>query len=427
MANDGSQGLWKGLYKPEKGGRLSDVPVPIGGETIKSFFVGWAKMIPSGLDTIRYGLTSIHQRLGGGDALQGRSVVIISDTTWSATAALVLGAELPPGFEQVPVRYVGVGLMPLCWAAPERPPWGSGLPCDNSEESRARNMAVYSQIYVNEVEALARWMLDAVDTDDSLDALYERYDKRGSVRHPFQDSSTICHDVVLQIGLPVFGLQTPHDPPHLKYLGFFPAKPSPPDLVFPAWYKEVLDNSASQAATKTDRKRIVLVAQGTEVLNHSETVVPCLRGLANQKDTLVIAILCKKGATLAEHMALFENGTLPSNARVVDYFPYDAILAHADVFVSNSGFGGVGHAIANAVPMVQCGSVFDKGDIGQRVKHAGLGAYLPDEARTPEAIAAAVQEVWAHPQYKQCALKLSAESQAYDPFQIVEKEVLGLS
>ncbi|KAK2616164.1 hypothetical protein N8I77_002871 [Diaporthe amygdali] len=381
-------------------------------------------MVPSGLDTIRYGLTTIWHRLGGGDALKGRSLVIISDQTWSATVALVLGAELPQGFEGAPVRYVGISLMPLCWAAPERPPWGSGLPYDTSEEGKQRNVEAYSNVCVDEVEALARWMLEAADTDRPLDELYDRYDKSGSVSHPFQDSTTICHDVLLQVGLPSFDPRAPTDPSHIKYFGFFPAKPSPQDLKFPEWYNEVLENSSSKAAANTGRKRIVFVAQGTEVRNHRETIVPCIRGLANRQDTLVIAVLCQKGATLDQHLAFFEDNALPDNARVVDYFPYDAVLAHADVFVSNSGYGGVGHAIANAVPMVQCGSVFDKGDIGRRVEYSGLGAYLPDESRTPEAIAAAVQEVLTQPKYKQRASELSAESQSYDPLKIIEREIL---
>lgn len=382
-------------------------------------------MIPSGLDNIRYGLTSIWHRLGGGDVLKGRKLTIISDTTWSATVALVLGAELPQGYEHTQVRYVGISLMPLCWAAPERPPWGSGLSCDTSDEGKRRNVAAYGQQCIEDVESLARWMLEAVDADKSVDELYARYDTSGRVSHPFQDSATICHDVVLQIGLPIFAVKTENHPPHIKYLGFLPPKPSPSDLVLPDWYQEVVDNSSRKAATKTGRKRIIFVAQGTEVLDHRETIIPCFQGLASRKDVLVIAVLCKRDATLDQHLGLFEGGVLPDNVRVVDYFPYDAILEHADVFVSNSGFGGVGHAIANAVPMVQCGSVFDKGDIGRRVEYSELGVYLPDEARTPDKIAAAVHEVLTLPKYRQRALELSAECQAYDPYKIMEQEVLA--
>lgn len=134
-------------------------------------------------------------------------------------------------------------------------------------------------------------------------------------------------------------------------------------------------NSASKAGSTINRKRIILVAQGTEILDHSETVVLTLRGLANQPDTLVIAILCQRGATLGPHLAQFDNPDhrLPANARVVDYFPYDAVLAHADAFVSNSGFGGV---------------------LGQE-------------------------------KYKLRAAELSAESKTYNPVKIVEKAVLG--
>lgn len=382
-------------------------------------------MIPSGLDTLRYGLTTIRNRLGGGDVLKGRSLVILSDTSWSGTVPLVLGADLPEGCEGVQVRFVGISLMPLCWAAAERPPWGSGLPYDVSEEGIKRNVDAYSRQYIDEVEALARWMLEAVNTSKPLDALYEEHDKTKSVCHPFQDSSTICHDVALQVGLPSFEFKAAHDPPHIKYCGFLRPKPPPPDLVLPEWYQEVLENSSSSAASKPGRKRVVFVAQGTEVLDHRETVVPCIRGLANRQDILVIAVLCQKGATLNEHMDLFDGGALPANARVIDYFSYDAILAHADVFVSNSGYGGVGHAIANSVPLVQCGSIFDKADIGRRVEYSGIGVYLPDQSRTPEAIAAAVQVVLTEPQYKQRVSELRAESLTYDPFEIVEREILA--
>lgn len=384
-------------------------------------------MIPSGLDTLRYGLTTIRNRLGGGDVLKGRSVVILSDTSWSGTVPLVLGADLPEGLEDVPVRYVGISLMPLCWAAPERPPWGSGLPYDISEEGIKRNTDAYRAQYIDDVEALARWMLEAVNTSRPVDELYEQHDKTGSVCHPFQDSSTICHDVVLQVGLPSFEFKAEYDPPNIKYCGFLRPKPTHPNLQFPEWYEEVLQNSVSAAASKPGCKRIVFVAQGTEVLDHRETIVPCLRGLSSQQDLLVIAVLCQKGETLDQHMGLFEGGTLPANARVIDYFPYDAVLAHADIFVSNSGYGGVGHAIANCVPLVQCGSIFDKADIGRRVEYSGLGVYLPDQSRTPEAIAGAVQEVLAQPKYKRRALELRSESQTYDPFSIIEREILESS
>lgn len=367
--------------------------------------------------------------------MKGRSLVILSDTTWSGTVALTLGASLPEGFEAVRVKYVGLSLMPLCWSAPERPPWGSGLAYDASEEGIRRNVEAYSKQYIEEVELLARWMLEAVNTSKPLDSLYARHDRVGAVCHPFQDSSTICHDVVLQLGLPSFEFKAAHDPPHIKYCGSLPASPPPPDMVRPDWYAEVVENSASAApaaaastattTTRNDRKRIVFVAQGTEVRDHSETIVPCLRGLAGRPDTLVVAVLCQKGATLDAHLGLFEGGALPRNARVVDYLPYDAVLAHADVFVSNSGFGGVGHAIANAVPLVQCGSVFDKADIGRRVEYSGLGVYLPDTARTAAAIAAAVDEVCGRAQYKQRALALRAEARTYDPLKIIEQELLA--
>lgn len=60
--------------------------------------------------------------------LKDRSLVTLPDTSWYGIVPLVLGADLPEGYEDVQIRCVGINSRPLCWAAPERPPWGSGLP-----------------------------------------------------------------------------------------------------------------------------------------------------------------------------------------------------------------------------------------------------------------------------------------------------------
>jgi UDP:flavonoid glycosyltransferase YjiC (YdhE family) len=159
----------------------------------------------------------------------------------------------------------------------------------------------------------------------------------------------------------------PNEPAHLTFAGSLPPKPIPSDLNYPDWYSEVLENSSSSAAGKPGRrKRIVFVAQGTVVLDHRDLLVPCIRGLAGRDDVPVIAVLCQKRTNIDKHLNLFDGARLPQNARVIDYFPYDAILPHADVFASNSGYGGLAHAVSQAVPVVQVGDVFDKPDIGRK-------------------------------------------------------------
>lgn len=419
-------GLWGAMEDYTKWGDIIAAKTPE--ERLRiSLSDGFVRLLPSGLESVRAALTSIRTRLGGGDVLRGRTVVILSDTCLSATLPLKLGADLPQGYEAVTLKTVGIGLVPRFWAAPERPPWGAGMAYDVSEEGIVRALEAHTSKWDEVAEERARWVLGAMNCSKSVDELYGEYDK-GSMgfRRPFWDASTVCHDVVFQMGLPSFEFPVPNEPAHLKFAGSLPPKPIPSDLQYPDWYSEVLENSSSSAG-KPGRNKIVFVAQGTEVLDHRDLLVPCLKGLAGREDVLVVGVLCQKGATLDKHLSLFEGGKLPSNARVIDYFPYDAILPHADVFASNSGYGGLTHAVAQAVPVVQAGDVFDKPDIGRRVEYSGLGVFLANSPPTPEAVATAVKEVLAEDKYKKRALSLQAKSREYDPLQIIEDGIRALS
>lgn len=419
-------GLWGAMEDYSKWGDI--IRAQTAEERLRiSLSDGFVRLLPSGLESVRHALAGIRERLGGGDVLRGRTVVVLSDTCFSGTLPLKLGTDLPQGYEGVSLKTVGIGLVPRYWAAPERPPWGSGLPYDVSEDGISRNLEAHARKWDQTAEDRARWVLGAMNCSKSVDELYEEYDKgSAAVRRPFWDASTVCHDVVLQMGLPSFEFPVPNEPAHLKFAGSLPPKPIPSDLAYPDWYSEILENSSSSAA-KPGRKRIVFVAQGTEVLDHRDLLIPCVKGLAGREDILVVAVLCQKGATIDKHLSLFDGGKLPDNARVIDYFPYDAILPHADVFASNSGYGGLTHAVAQAVPVVQAGDVFDKPDIGRRVEYSGLGVFLPTSPPTPEAVAAAVDEVLVQEKYKKRALSLQAQSREYDPLQIIENEIRTLS
>ena len=82
-----------------------------------------------------------------------------------------------------------------------------------------------------------------------------------------------------------------------------------------------------------------MVAQGTMELDYDLLVMPTIRAFAERPDVLVVAILCTRGATLDSKLADLPQGRLPPNVHVVDHFPYDAVLEHADVFVSQGGYG----------------------------------------------------------------------------------------
>jgi UDP:flavonoid glycosyltransferase YjiC (YdhE family) len=61
----------------------------------------------------------------------------------------------------------------------------------------------------------------------------------------------------------------------------------------------------------------------------------------------------------------------------------------------------------------------------ERVEYSGLG--VATSPLTPEAVAAAVDEALAEEKYKKRALSLQAESQEYDPLQIIEDGIRALA
>jgi UDP:flavonoid glycosyltransferase YjiC (YdhE family) len=84
---------------------------------------------------------------------------------------------------------------------------------------------------------------------------------------------------------------------------------------------------------------------------------------------------------------------LSKNAMVFSYLPWDEVLEHASVFVTNGGFGSVCRALGLGLPMVVAGKGEDKADVAMRVAHAGAGIDLRTDRPTPEALRDAIDAV----------------------------------
>lgn len=385
---------------------------------------GYTMLLPSGFQSVFLSLVEMRRRLGK------RKIIILTDTCFAGTICFKLDTHLPPGFEDSTkdISLLGISVVPAHWVSPERPPWGSGIPYDNSPAGRDRNVMAHAEAYDPEAEARARLILTLLDCKRSLDDLMKPYAREG-LKRPLWDAVSVLNDTTLQMGLS--SLEYPADdwPSHMKFAGHLPRSKGVGDtLVYPDWWSdEMTSNSSKATPVKEGRKKIILVAQGTETLDYSKLIIPTIQGLADRSDILVVAILCVRGAKLDEYRKEFPDGVLPGNVHVLDYFPYDAVLAHADLFISNSGYGGLTHAITNAVPMIQNGDDFDKADIGRRVEYAGLGVYLGGPPPMPEEVAKAVDQLLSNDKYKIRAQELQAEAEAQRPLETVEREILALA
>ncbi len=163
----------------------------------------------------------------------------------------------------------------------------------------------------------------------------------------------------------------------------------------PAWWSEV----------EAKRRPVVLVTQGPVDTNPHELRTPILEGLAGE-DVLVIAAGVKPAALGLD--------ALPANARVEPFVPFNRLLPHVDVYVTNGGFGGVHFALASGVPIVAGGITEDKPEIGNRVAYSGVGIDLKTNKPTPEQVRTAVKRVLSAPSYRQKARQLQAELALHD-------------
>ncbi|CZT53376.1 uncharacterized protein RSE6_14882 [Rhynchosporium secalis] len=394
---------------------------------------GFVGLLVSGWMSVRGALEEMRVRSGGdGEDVQQlgeRMIVVLSDTCFSGTLALKLGADLPAGLEGgngMQIKTLGIGVVPVYWADALRPPWGSGVEFDGSEEGKLWNLAAHERVWDQQAEEMGREVLEMLSCTRTVDELYEKYrsDSYPDLKRPFWDATTVCHDATLQMCLPNLEYPAMNWPEHVNFVGPLPIKPLPGDLVYPEWFEEVRRSGSEDSEQLPERRKVILVAQGTESLDYNDLVIPTIRSLANHPSVLVIAILCVKGAFLSP--THFAGNIIPSNARIIDYFPYDAVLAHADAFVSSSGYGGLTHAIGNGVPMVQAGKNFDKPDIGRRIERCGLGLFLPDMPLDDEELTAAVLGVLREERFRERALELKEEAGTYRALERVEKEILTL-
>ncbi len=114
---------------------------------------------------------------------------------------------------------------------------------------------------------------------------------------------------------------------------------------------------------------VVLVTQGTvDNEDLSKLIGPTLSALA--RENVLVVVTTGGPPTPAIPVSL------PANARVAPFIPYDQLLPRVDVMVTNGGYGGVQFAIANRVPSIVAGEGEDKPEVAARVAWSGAGVSL---------------------------------------------------
>jgi MGT family glycosyltransferase len=200
----------------------------------------------------------------------------------------------------------------------------------------------------------------------------------GPLSIPMFYSGSTFADAFLQLTVPSFEFPRAKLPPAVRFVGRPPIVPNQAPV--PPWADE-LDGS----------RKVVLVTQGT-VANHDFglLVAPTLAALADEKDLLVVVTT---GGRAVDTIP----GTIPANARVASYLPFEWMLEKVDVLVTNGGYGSVNQALSFGVPIVAAGQTEDKPDVNARIAWSGAGIDLATNQPSPQAVREAVRALLDQP------------------------------
>jgi len=198
----------------------------------------------------------------------------------------------------------------------------------------------------------------------------------GPLTMPLLDANVTLPDLFLQPTVPEFEYPRRTSPGSLRFIG---AMPLPPVIApEPLW----LDNAIR------DRRSTILVTQGTGANQDlSQLVEPALAALADRDD---IQVLVTTGGRPLSAIS----GSVPANARIASYLPFDKLMSRADLLITNGGYGSVNYALSHGVPVVAAGTGEDKAEVGTRVTWSGTGTNLTIDHPSSGSLRQAIDKVF---------------------------------
>ncbi|HET8594920.1 MAG TPA: nucleotide disphospho-sugar-binding domain-containing protein [Intrasporangium sp.] len=320
------------------------------------------------------------------EELQHRSAdVVVHDATFLGVAPLLArGAPRP--------AVVGCGVIPLALSSPRVPPFGTGLPYAVGASSVFRNVVVGA--------AIRRVVLGRQQREAQA-ALAQCLPGARFSGH-FMDSMVVT-DCFLQLSVSSLDYPRPDLPPTISYVG--PVLPRGHGAgQLPDWWSR-LDGS----------RPVVLVTQGTlDVSDLQRLIGPTVDGLRDE-NVLVVAVT---GGPPTDRL-----GPLPANTVAATFVPFDLLMRHVSVMVTNGGFGGMHQALAHDVPLVIAGDTEEKPETAARVEWAGVGVNLRTGTPTAAQVREAVRRMLGPGPHRVRAQSIGAEIRRTDALGRIAAEV----
>ncbi|HEU4976958.1 MAG TPA: glycosyltransferase [Baekduia sp.] len=164
---------------------------------------------------------------------------------------------------------------------------------------------------------------------------------------------------------------------------------------------------------------VVLVAPSTAQDGEQRMLRAALRGLAD----LPVRVL----ATTNRREPSGGLGTVPRNARVVDWVSYSRTMPRCDLVVCHAGHGTLVRSLSSGCAVVACPAAGDMNENAARVDWAGAGVRLPRRLVSARGLRLAVQRALAEPRLRARAREIAAWAEAHDAGARAAELVEGLA
>lgn len=269
--------------------------------------------------------------------------------------------------------WVAVAVVPLAVPSRDLPPPGMGLRPATSWAGRLRDRVL---------RAAVPRIIAPLDT--ALQAVRDELDLGPGL--PF-DEALLSPQLTLATGCASLEFPRSDMPESVRFIGTLSPVGAPIAPV-PPWAETLA----------LEPRPVALVTQGTLDVEPHELLLPSPEALA-ELDVRVVGTTAGIGV----------DATVPPNARLVDYLPFEAVLPHTAVGVTNGGWGGVLAMLGHGVPLVVAGGTLDKPEVAARVGFSGAGIDLRTGRPRPARIAEAVSEVLREPRYRERARAIADE------------------
>ena len=344
---------------------------------IQTIFI---KTIPSQSEVVLEAVASTHPE------------AILVDAAFVGVAALLFDETTP----RPPI--LAVGVLPLSQSSRDVAPYGLGMQPSRTMVGRMRN-------------GVLRWMLEHVLFRRTQVLANQVLTEIGS-----PPLTTWVLDVAsrfdrfLQLTVPEFEYPRSDLPGTISFVG--PVLPAPAVVSaaeLPSWWQDV-----------TGPRPVVHVTQGTmDNRDLSRLLAPTIRA-ARSRDIVLVVSTGRDGAE-EELRALV--GEIPENVRIARFLPYEQLLPHLNLMITNGGYGGVQYALAHGVPLIVAGDTEDKPEVCARVTFSGVGINLKTGTPTEAAVGEAIDAVLADACYANAAAAVAASMRGHNAVASIESEL----